>query len=213
MSRSPARTGSQWQPSVDRSQVDAYFSADVETDGPIPGPYSMLSFALVYAGSFDGTDFLRPERLDQTYYAELKPISTSFEPEALEVNGLDRDRLARDGEVPTEALTSAAAWVRSVAGGRRPILVAYPLSFDWTWLYWYFVNFSSSGSPFNHSGCFDLKTAFAIKSDVPIARAGRDHVQESLLPPRPHTHHALDDALQQAELFGNIFEWKRNGRS
>jgi hypothetical protein len=23
--------------------VDSYFSADVETDGPIPGPYSMLS--------------------------------------------------------------------------------------------------------------------------------------------------------------------------
>src|SRR5262245_56668885 len=34
--------------------VDVYFSADVETDGPIPGPYSMLSFALVQAGRFDG---------------------------------------------------------------------------------------------------------------------------------------------------------------
>jgi hypothetical protein len=33
-------------------QIDAYFSADVETDGPIPGPFSMLSFAIVYAGSF-----------------------------------------------------------------------------------------------------------------------------------------------------------------
>jgi hypothetical protein len=40
--------------------VDSYFSADVETDGPIPGPYSMLSFALVYAGSFDGAKFSRP---------------------------------------------------------------------------------------------------------------------------------------------------------
>jgi len=40
--------------------VDAYFSADVETDGPIPGPFSMLSFAIVYAGTFDGTNFVRP---------------------------------------------------------------------------------------------------------------------------------------------------------
>jgi hypothetical protein len=40
--------------------VDAYFSADVETDGPIPGVFSMLSFALVYAGSFDGRKFKRP---------------------------------------------------------------------------------------------------------------------------------------------------------
>jgi hypothetical protein len=47
--------------SVPDSNVDSYFSADVETDGPIPGPYSMLSFALVYAGSFDGRKFERPE--------------------------------------------------------------------------------------------------------------------------------------------------------
>jgi hypothetical protein len=26
------------------SGADAYFSADVETDGPIPGPFSILSF-------------------------------------------------------------------------------------------------------------------------------------------------------------------------
>ena len=32
--------------------LDAYFSADVETDGPIPGPYSILSFALVFGAYF-----------------------------------------------------------------------------------------------------------------------------------------------------------------
>jgi hypothetical protein len=42
------------------SHVDAYFSADVETDGPIPGPFSVLSFALVFAGSFDRSHFQRP---------------------------------------------------------------------------------------------------------------------------------------------------------
>jgi hypothetical protein len=43
--------------------ADIYFSADVETDGPIPGPYSILSFAMVYAGRFDGSRFERPPRL------------------------------------------------------------------------------------------------------------------------------------------------------
>jgi hypothetical protein len=28
-----------------------------------------------------------------------------------------------------------------------------------------------------------------------------------LLPDRPHTHHALDDAIEQAELFSNVFTW------
>jgi hypothetical protein len=77
--------------------VDVYFSADVETDGPIPGPYSILSFALVYAGSFDGHRFQRPTSYEQVFYRELKPISSSFEPEALRVNRLDRERLCREG--------------------------------------------------------------------------------------------------------------------
>lgn len=211
MSRSPLATGTAWRtPSATLSPTDAYFSADVETDGPIPGPYSMLSFALVYAGAFDGHAYARPVRFDKTYYAELQPISDRWEADALAVNGLDRDRLLREGTDPREALSAAAEWVRSIAQGRRPILVAYPLSFDWTWMYWYFVNFSTSGSPFNHSGCFDLKTAFAVKAGLPIALSGRDQVNPELVPDRPHTHHALDDAIQQAELFANVFEWKRD---
>ena len=84
---------------ADLSPFDVYFSADVETDGPIPGPFSMLSFALVYAGRFDGVHFTRPDAFDRTFYRELKPISTSFEPEALQVNGLDRDRLCHEGKI------------------------------------------------------------------------------------------------------------------
>src|ERR1019366_9693352 len=76
-----------------RRGLDVYFSADVETDGPIPGPYSILSFALVYAGRFDGSRFERPSDRELTFYRELKPISESFEPEALRVNGLDRTKL------------------------------------------------------------------------------------------------------------------------
>jgi hypothetical protein len=69
---------------------DVYFSADVETDGPIPGPYSMLAFALVYAGTFDGEEFRTPAEYRDTFYRELRPISENFQPEALRVNGLDR---------------------------------------------------------------------------------------------------------------------------
>src|SRR3984893_14010716 len=79
-------------------RVDAYFSADVETDGPIPGPFSILSFALVYAGSFDGKRFERPKSYDRAIYKELKPISNEFQEEALRVNHLDRWRISLEGE-------------------------------------------------------------------------------------------------------------------
>jgi hypothetical protein len=187
--------------------VDVYFSADVETDGPIPGPFSMLSFALVYAGRFDGYRFERSD-FQHTLYQELKPISDSFEPEALRVNGLDRQRLCEHGLTPEAAMTTATRWVQNLAGPGRPVLVAYPLSFDWTWLYWYFVRFSAHGSPFDHSRCFDLKTAYAVKARLPISAAGRAQLLPSLRSRRTHTHNALDDAIEQAEIFANVFEWE-----
>jgi len=192
--------------------TDIYFSADVETDGPIPGPFSLLSFALVPAGSFDGKSFKRQHPSEKpSFYRELKPISTNFQSEALRVNGLDRERLIYEGSDPELAMNEAATWIKSIAGSGRPVLVAYPLSFDWSWLYWYFIRFAEAGSPFSHSQCFDLKTAFAVKANRPISESGRSKLLPSLRSPRAHNHHALDDAIEQAEIFANLFEW--SGRS
>lgn len=191
-----------------KSNVDAYFSADVETDGPIPGPFSILSFAIVHAGSFDGTHFQRPKSYDQTLYRELRPISENFDPEAVRINGLDRRRLVLEGEAPERAMTEACGWVNRIAGPAQPVLVAYPLSFDWTWLYWYFIRFSAEGSPFDYSRCFDIKTALAVKAAIPISEAGRSRIDPSLRSSHPHTHHAIDDAIAQAEIFANVFEWE-----
>lgn len=190
------------------SGVDAYFSADVETDGPIPGPYSMLSFCLVYAGSFDGEKFERPNKYDRVMYRELRPISELYQNEALNVNKLDRERLCREGLSPAFAMTEASQWVKHNSGMASPVLVAYPLSFDWSWLYWYFVRFSADGSPFNHSRCFDIKTALAVKASLPISMAGRSKIHPDLLSKHRHTHNARDDAIAQAEIFANIFEWE-----
>jgi hypothetical protein len=190
--------------------LDVYFSADVETDGPIPGPFSILSFALVFAGTFDGVRFTPPENYQQSFYRELRPISDDFQPDALRVNGLDRNKLLIEGERPESAMTEAAEWIMGIVRQGKPILVAYPLSFDWSWLYWYFTKFSAQGSPFNHSLCFDIKTAFAVKAGVPISEAGKSKLLPSLRPQNPHTHHALEDAVEQAEIFARVFEWEGN---
>lgn len=196
---------------VAEAQTDAYFSADVETDGPIPGPYSMLSFALVFAGSFDGARFEKPKDWRNFFHTELRPISNEFEPEALAVSGADRERLKEHGEDPANAMTRATEWVRRIAAGRRPILVAYPLSFDWTWLYWYFIRFSRIGSPFNHSGCYDLKTAYAVKARRPVSCSGRDQLLPELRSALNHTHRPLDDATEQADIFAKLYEWRGDG--
>lgn len=180
---------------------DAYISVDVETDGPIPGPYSMLSIGMAYCGRFDGRFMELTPKPTETFYAELKPISEQFEYEALHVNGLDRNRLKEEGEEPSAVMQKASNWIDEVSGDSRPIFVAYPASFDWLWTHWYFTRFTELGSPFGHSGCFDLKTAIAVKGRVPLSRASKSQLPIALRSDFPHTHNALDDALEQANIF------------
>lgn len=189
--------------------VDVYFSADVETDGPIPGEFSMLSFALVYAGRYDGTRFERPTSDTIAFETTLRPISERFQQEALDVNGLDRAKLVLKGKDPAVAMAEASNWVLQNAQDGTPVLVAYPVSFDWTWLYWYFIHFLNK-SPFNHSRCFDLKTAIAVRGHRPISSAGHRHLPNALLSSKPHTHRALDDAIEQADMLAKLFTW--NGK-
>lgn len=166
----------------------------------------MLSLALVSAGTFDGKRFVPPDDQD-TFYIELAPISKQFQVEALAVNGLDRDALLKNGADPATAMKSANDWIFQRCGLGTPVLVAYPLSFDWSWIYWYFVRYLGA-SPFNHSRCFDIKTAIAVKFGIPIAGAGRAGLPSHLRSERAHTHHAVDDAIGQAEIFAKLFEQK-----
>lgn len=190
---------------------DLYFSVDVEADGPIPGPFSMLSFGLVVAGRFDGQKFDSLLEEHKTFYRELKPISPSFVPEALEVSGLDRERLAREAADPSKAMTEARRWVLDQAQDDRPVLTGFPLLFDWLFIYWYFERFAEEGSPFDHSAGLDMKTMYQQKAAVTMSNAGLGDLPEVLQPHREHTHNALDDALRQAEIFVRMFAWERGG--
>jgi hypothetical protein len=210
--KKPAPPVIEGAPYADESAVglaaaDIYISADVETDGPIPGPYSMLSFALVVAGTFDGRTFKRAGIDPPSFYRELRPISGAFQPEALAVNRLDRDRLLREGASPEAAMEQARIWVLDVSRNARPVLVAYPVAFDWTWLYWYFTRFCAGGSPFGFSSCFDIKTMIAVKRRSRLTEATKRDLPEDVRSQLRHTHEALDDAREQAELFANLFDW------
>lgn len=61
--------------------MDLYFSADVETDGPIPGPYSMLSFGIVFAGrSTERSSGGRRKKRHSTASYDRFPTSTKLTP-------------------------------------------------------------------------------------------------------------------------------------
>jgi len=54
---------------------------DVESDGPIPGDYSMVSFGAVIVEPL----------LARTFYGKVRPISEKWIPEALAVSGHSRE--------------------------------------------------------------------------------------------------------------------------
>jgi hypothetical protein len=187
--------------------ADVYISIDVEADGPIPGPYSMLSIGMAVAGSYDGERFVAADPEELTFYGELRPISEKNDPEALAVSGLDRRRLLREGTEPAVTMAAADRWVRDVARRRgRPVAVAWPLSYDWVWTYWYFMRFTGR-SPFGFSSVLDMKTLYARAAQLTVGEATKSQMPPSLLPARRHSHHALEDAVEQAELFQNLFAW------
>ena len=86
-----------------------YIVVDVETSGPNPSRYALLSIG---ACSVDD-----PKR---TFYAELQPDRHAFTPDAMAVNGLSLEMLTTDGLPPVEALQRFADWVDQVVPKRRP---------------------------------------------------------------------------------------------
>ena len=174
----------------------------------------MLSFGLSLVGVYDGKTLHRsPPDDDSTFYRELKPISERFEVEALDVNGLDREALLETGEDPAVAMTEAAEWVQRLSDGYRPILIAYPVAFDWSFLYWYFAQFSEVPSPFGHSSCLDIRTLYQAIAGTVFDDSGKASMPAFVQAEHPHTHNALDDAIEQGELFANLFEFATQRRN
>src|SRR4051794_27170347 len=103
---------------------EIYVSTDVETDGPIPGPHSMLSFA---------SAAYRPDKtLVSTFSANLHTLPEAqghpdtmawwkTQPEA----GAEH---RRDLQRPETAMKTYVAWVKSLPA--RPVFVGYPAGFD-----------------------------------------------------------------------------------
>jgi hypothetical protein len=190
--------------------ADVYFSVDIEADGPIPGPYSMLSMGMTVCGWFDGERFAPVDLGSFTFYAELRPISDEFVPAALEVAHLDRERLRREGEEPIDAMTRAADWVEETAGSGKPVFVGWPAAFDWMFTHWYFMRFAGR-DPFGYASYVDIKSFYVARARLTLEAASPTHLPKELRSPRPHTHHALGDATRQGDVFASLFDWYPDG--
>lgn len=168
-----------------------YVAVDVEADGPIPGPYSMLSLGMAVAGHSD----LR-------FYTELQPISSEFVPEALAVSGLDRERLSREAPHPRAAMQAAADWVNGLRKVGRPVFLAAPAVWDGMFVHWYFMRFLGK-SPFGATGSgVDLRSYWMGLHGSEWVATRKGTIKHTLgLSGVAHTHHAGEDAAELATVF------------
>ncbi len=98
-----------------------------------------------------------------------------------------------------------ARWVLETAGERCPVFVAFNATFDWMFVSWYLNKYHGS-CPFGISG-LDIK-AYAmgvLGSSWRLTAKGRLlAARPELRPDDRHSHHALDDAIEQADLFARL---------
>jgi len=180
---------------------EIYISTDVETDGPIPGPHSMLSIGSAAYGA--------DKQLVATFSANLETLpGASAHPKTAEWWATQPEAWAacrKDLETPEAAMVRYVAWIKSLQG--RPVFVAYPAGFDFLFVYWYLIRFVGE-SPFSHSA-LDMKTfAMALlKSDY--RDATKRNMPKRWFDTKAHTHIALDDALEQGALFCNMLAENR----
>ena len=170
---------------------DIYISVDIESSGPIPGKYSMLSIGACLVGN-----------TNMEFYVELKPISKNFVAKALEVSGFELAQLEREGKTPEEAMNSFRRWVEEVSIGGKPVFVGFNACYDWQFINWYFETYTA-GNPFGFGG-IDIKSYYMGLSGMPWSKSTSSQLPEEYRPDVPQTHNALDDARAQSSIFEKL---------
>jgi ribonuclease T len=180
---------------------ETWISVDVETSGPAPSVASLVSIgACLVDDPARGFEIL------------VRPIpGRGWSDEAEVVHGLSRERLAAEGEDAAAAMVRLAAWVEAaVPAGSVPVLVSFNAPFDWLFVADYCWRYLGR-NPFG-IGAVDLKALFmgrhlgAVRSWSETRSADVRRLYPVDL---PHTHGALDDAREQAEICRRILAGTR----
>lgn len=182
---------------------EIYVSTDIEADGPAPGPYSMLSFgsAAYFAG----------KRLVDTFSANLETLPEAGQhpktmkwwegfPEAWEAT-------RRGAEPPETVMPRYLEWLQHLPG--KPVFVGYPASFDFMFVAWYLLTFTGK-NPFGFAA-LDIKSYAMALLGTPYRETVKRRMPEDWFDDLPHTHVALDDAIEQGALFCNILAYREGG--
>src|SRR5260370_9410946 len=186
-----------------KARPEIYVSADIEADGPIPGPNSMLSFA--------SAAYTADKTLLSTFSANLLTLPGAVaDPKTMEWWKTQPDAWAqcrRDPQQPQTAMPAYVSWLKALPG--TPVFVAYPAAYDFMFACWYPIRFAGE-SPFSFSA-LDIKSYAMAVLRTAYRGTTKNNMPKEWIDPLPHTHKALDDAIGQGALFRNMLAARKRG--
>ncbi len=181
--------------------TEIYVSTDVEADGPIPGPNSMLSFG--------SAAYTADKKLLRTFSANLVILPGAMaDARTMEWWKTQPEAWAECRRDPRDAalvMPEYVQWLKGLPG--KPVFVAYPAAYDFMFVYWYLIRFAGE-SPFSHSA-LDIKTFAMAVLGTNYLDTTKRRMPRKWFDPLPHTHKALDDAIGQGALFCNMLASRR----
>ena len=182
-----------------------YVVCDIEADGPIPGPHSMMSLGAVAVNKV-GNIFGEFE-INFLPLKKAKPHSKTMEwfnknaPKALmycKINQVE----------PQEGMKRFGNWLLTLPMPR--VMAAHPAPLDFMWVNWYIQTYLKDEleePPFTKpffdnkgQGAFDIKSYAVAVLKKDFTNLHRDTYTKDLHDNTKHTHKAIDDAREYAKL-------------
>jgi len=193
-----------------------YFSVDVEASGKDPQRFSMLSLGSCLVG-----------RMEERFYAEVKPIDSEFQERAMRIGCLGLrsleeigkhdwtynpryevfnpaqviSHLQQQGEEARDVMNNFKDWVIEKADGKKAIFVSTPVKFDYTFVARYFSLFAIQNPFQEKQDPRNLYDELIRTKDLTIDQLGLN--TKELNP----SHNALEDAILQATIFEKLLEF------
>ena len=172
---------------INNDKTKLYLMMDIEANGRCPGLHSMISLGL--AG------FTQEKGLVFQYGVNLHPLEgTTTSPETMEWWKTQPEAYAFtqvNQKYAFDEIPLLHAKLVELCAEYDVDTVGYPANFDWQWIHYYLHRFAGS-NPLGYCA-YDVDSYAAGLQGVSINKAK--------LPTLQHHHKALDDAIEQGEMF------------
>ncbi len=181
---------------MNKTKQDIYVSTDIEADGETPGKNSMLSIG--------SAAYLEDKTLLSTFSINLETLpEASADPTTMQWwQGFPEAwQACRQNLVsPETAMKKYGEWLENLPG--HIIFLAYPVAYDFRFIDYYLQRFFGK-NPFRYRA-IDIRSYTMGKLNLSYKKANKDKLPVEWKDNLPHTHIALDDALEHGALFCNM---------